>query len=375
MTPLRIMAAPSPAAGHFYPMVPLLWALRSAGHDVRVVVPAFFVSTVLQSGLPAVATAPDDETAAIDPRDEIDDDLTTGTYRRIARIAAAMERDVDAIVDGWRPQLVISDPMDFTGRRAAADHGLPYVEHWIGQFLPSEPRTRAAQHVFGARSARWPGTGAAPGLAVDPCPPGFQSADAPTAVRTRYVPYNGPALLPRWLADRDRPRRVLVTLGTIVSQGPAAHQLLKEVLDATDGLDAEVVIAARRGSVPEELAQRARTVRWLPIGLTAQRCDLVVHHGGSGTTMSALAHGVPQVVCPSVLDQTDNALRLDQVGAGLMVPLTEALAGEDAIAHAVEQVLGDSAYGKSAAVLRDENDAAPSPADVAEQLLYMTAGS
>ncbi|MFJ3861889.1 glycosyltransferase [Streptomyces sp. NPDC090085] len=375
MKSLRIMVVPSPAAGHFFPMVPLLWALRIAGHDVRVVVPSFFVSAVLQSGLPAIATAPHDEAVAVDPRDDLDDDHTTGTYRRIARISAAMELDVDAIVDEWRPQLVISDPMDFTGRRAAADHGLPYVEHWIGQFLPTESRVRAARHVFGARSVRWPGTGADPGIAVDPCPPGFQSAGAPTAVRTRYVPYNGPALLPRWLADRDRPRRVLVTLGTIVSQGPAAHRLLEEVLDATDGLDTEVVIAARRDSVPEELARRARTVRWLPIGLTAQRCDLVVHHGGSGTTMSVLAHGVPQVVCPSVLDQADNALRVDQVGAGLMVPLPEALAGKGAVARAVERVLGDAAYLEVAAALRDENDTAPTPAAAAEQLLHTAVGS
>ncbi|MEU0332060.1 glycosyltransferase [Streptomyces sp. NPDC006193] len=369
MKPLRIMATPSPAVGHFFPMVPMLWALRSAGHDVRVVVPAFFVNTVLQSGLAAVATAPVSEEEALDARDDIDDDHTTGTYRRLARIANAMAGDVERIVDGWRPHLVISDPMDFTGRCAAAEHGLAHAEHWIGGFLPTKPRTSAARHVFGARHEAWPGMGSVPDVVIDPCPPGFQSAGAPSGIRTRYVPYNGPSAVPAWLTDRGRPRRVLITLGTIVSQGPEAHQLLERTLDATARPDVEVVVAARPGTVPQELARRARAVRWLPVGLAAQHCDLIVHHGGSGTTMAALAHGVPQVVCPSVLDQTDNARRLEELGAGRLVPVPAALAGGGELVRAVEDVLGDPRYAKSAAVLRDENDAAPAPARAAEQLL------
>ncbi|KUL57633.1 hypothetical protein ADL30_11720 [Streptomyces sp. NRRL S-1521] len=372
MKPMRIMATPSPAIGHFFPLVPVLWALRSAGHDVRVVVPAFFVSTVLQAGLPAVATAPAAEEQALDARDDIDDDHTTGTYRRLARIADAMAGDVDRIVGGWRPHLVISDPMDFAGRRAAADHGLPHAEHWIGGFLPTRPRASAAQHVFGARHTQWPGMGPVPSTVIDPCPPGFQDPAAPSGIRTRYVPYNGPSAVPAWLTDRDRPRRVLITLGTIVSQAPDAHRLLEQTLDATAGRDVEVVVAARPGTVPEDLAKRAGAVRWLPVGLAARSCDLIVHHGGSGTTMAALASGVPQVVCPSVLDQTDNARRLEAVGAGRLVPVPTALAGGGELGRAVEEVLGDPGYAKAAAVLRDENDAAQPPDRAAVELLRTT---
>ncbi|MFI2372070.1 glycosyltransferase [Streptomyces sp. NPDC018833] len=369
MKPLRVMATPSPAIGHFFPLVPMLWALRSAGHDVRVVVPAFFASTVLQAGLPAIATAPASEARALDARDGIADDHTTGTYRRIARIADAMASDVDRIVDGWRPHLVIFDPMDFTGRRAAAEHGLAHAEHWIGGFLPTGPRTKAAEHVFGAQHKAWPGMGSVTSIVVDPCPPGFQSAAAPPGIRTRYVPYNGPSVVPSWLTDRARPRRVLITLGTIVSQGPEAHRLLEQTLEATAAPDVEVVVAARPGTVPEEIAKRAKAVQWLPVGLAAQNCDLIVHHGGSGTTMAALAHGVPQVICPSVLDQKDNARRIEELGAGRLVPVERALAGGGELARAVEEVLGDPAYAMSAAVLRDENDAAPAPDRAAAQLL------
>ncbi|MEV0120418.1 glycosyltransferase [Streptomyces sp. NPDC050703] len=178
--------------------------------------------------------------------------------------------------------------------------------------------------------------------------------------------------MPSWLTDRDRPRRVLITLGTIVSQGPEAHRLLEQTLDATAGPDVEVVVAARPGTVPEGLAKRARAVRWLPVGLAARHCDLIVHHGGSGTTMAALANGVPQVVCPSVLDQTDNARRLEALGAGRLVPVPTALAGGEELGRAVEEVLADPGYAKTATVLRDENDAAQDPGRAAVELLRTT---
>ncbi|XP_068651641.1 sterol 3-beta-glucosyltransferase UGT80A2 isoform X1 [Aristolochia californica] len=38
--------------------------------------------------------------------------------------------------------------------------------------------------------------------------------------------------------------------------------------------------------------------RWL-----FQRCQVVVHHGGSGSTAAALYAGTPQIVCPFILDQ------------------------------------------------------------------------
>jgi UDP-N-acetylglucosamine:LPS N-acetylglucosamine transferase len=42
----------------------------------------------------------------------------------------------------------------------------------------------------------------------------------------------------------------------------------------------------------------------------------VVGHGGYGTTMTALAAGVPQILVPLFsLDQHDNARRLNEIGA------------------------------------------------------------
>lgn len=51
------------------------------------------------------------------------------------------------------------------------------------------------------------------------------------------------------------------------------------------------------------------------------RASLVVSHGGTGTTVAALAAGVPQVVVPLfALDQFETALRVSEVGVGASVP-------------------------------------------------------
>ena len=47
-------------------------------------------------------------------------------------------------------------------------------------------------------------------------------------------------------------------------------------------------------------------------------------HGGSGTTLGALAAGLPLVIVPLFADQPANAKRVAEVGAGLVVePLRE----------------------------------------------------
>jgi hypothetical protein len=47
---------------------------------------------------------------------------------------------------------------------------------------------------------------------------------------------------------------------------------------------------------------------------------LVVCHGGSGTTFGALAAGVPLVFVPMFADQRPNAERVEELGAGVVVP-------------------------------------------------------
>ncbi len=46
------------------------------------------------------------------------------------------------------------------------------------------------------------------------------------------------------------------------------------------------------------------------------RVDLIVHHGGAGTTAAALRSGVPQLVVPHIVDQFFHGRRITELGVG-----------------------------------------------------------
>lgn len=52
----------------------------------------------------------------------------------------------------------------------------------------------------------------------------------------------------------------------------------------------------------------------MPYNLLFPRCAAVIHHGGSGTTAAALRAGVPQIICPFILDQFYWAERMFWLG-------------------------------------------------------------
>jgi UDP:flavonoid glycosyltransferase YjiC (YdhE family) len=64
------------------------------------------------------------------------------------------------------------------------------------------------------------------------------------------------------------------------------------------------------------------------------RVDLLVHHGGAGTTAAALRSGVPQLVVPHIVDQFFHGRRIAELGAG-PAPVPKAKLTADAIAAAL----------------------------------------
>lgn len=91
--------------------------------------------------------------------------------------------------------------------------------------------------------------------------------------------------------------------------------------------------------------------------------DLVVHHGGSGSTLGALAEGVPQLVLPHGADQFANAEALVTVGAALRLLPAELSA--DAV---TEQARKLPSRRDAARAIAAEIAAMPSPDEVAREL-------
>jgi UDP:flavonoid glycosyltransferase YjiC (YdhE family) len=74
-------------------------------------------------------------------------------------------------------------------------------------------------------------------------------------------------------------------------------------------------------------------------------CALVVSHGGLGTVLRALAHGVPLLILPLGRDQAFNASRVEALGAGIALPLD---ASPQRIQAALGTLRSDASFGAAA---------------------------
>jgi UDP:flavonoid glycosyltransferase YjiC (YdhE family) len=101
-----------------------------------------------------------------------------------------------------------------------------------------------------------------------------------------------------------------------------------------------------------------------PLGELLRDIDLVLTHGGAGTTLGSLAAGIPLVIAPQGADQLVQADHVSAARTGLTV----APGGSESVADVVRSVLGDPAFRDNARKVAGQIAALPSPADVASQL-------
>jgi UDP:flavonoid glycosyltransferase YjiC (YdhE family) len=101
------------------------------------------------------------------------------------------------------------------------------------------------------------------------------------------------------------------------------------------------------------------------------RCDVVLTHGGSGTVMAALAHGLPLVVVPISADQPENASRCAALGVGSVVAPRDLT--PETVRDAVRTVLADPIYRRNAERLRDEIRSLPGPDQAVAMLEQLAA--
>src|SRR5215217_999082 len=93
---------------------------------------------------------------------------------------------------------------------------------------------------------------------------------------------------------------------------------------------------------PDELGPlpaSIRVERWVPQAAVMPRASAVVGHGGSGSTLAALAAGVPQALVPLFVDGPANARRVAEIGAGIAVE-----DGPANLGRAVAALLADAGY-------------------------------
>jgi MGT family glycosyltransferase len=144
-------------------------------------------------------------------------------------------------------------------------------------------------------------------------------------------------------------RSFYATLGTVPTFN-TAPQLLEALVRAFAGLAVDAVMTVGRNNDPndlEPLPQNVRVERHLSQVQLLSRSSLAITHGGAGSTLAALAFGLPLLVLPrGAPSQRRLALRCAEVGAALVLDRDQAT--PEAIGDAIGRLLEDDRYQASA---------------------------
>jgi UDP:flavonoid glycosyltransferase YjiC (YdhE family) len=158
----------------------------------------------------------------------------------------------------------------------------------------------------------------------------------PLGIRTRRAP------------PRPGPPHVLLSFSTTVVEGQLSA--IQRVCDAIDGIGTRATLTLgpavdrRRLRLPDGL----EVDEWANHDALLADCTAVITHGGLGTPLRALAHGVPLLLLPLGRDQAFNAARVSELGAGIQLSPD---AEPAAIWSALDRLLHDPSYSTSAARL------------------------
>jgi UDP:flavonoid glycosyltransferase YjiC (YdhE family) len=333
---LRILFASTRGAGHFNPLVPFIEAALREGHEILVVAPPDLAGSVERAGYPfwpcdvppehllgptwgRVQTAPTPEAA---------DAIVVGEIFGSLNVEAALPR-MRSACEEWRPDLLIREPSEYASAMVAEALAIPHARVAIGLASVEREMSQIARPAIEQRSP-----GIAEAIAASPYltlfPASLEDSGAPQPRDTRR--FRDPAsdatagALGEWWPGDDRPL-VYLSFGSVTGGLPMAPALYRSALEAVGQVPARVLVTVGNELDLEALVPAPPNVhltQWVPQADAFAEASLVVCHGGAGTTLGALAAGLPLVVVPLFADQPPNAKRVAEAGAGLIVePLRE----------------------------------------------------
>ena len=364
---MRVLCATTANDGHFGPLRPFARSLADAGHEVRVAAPASYARVVAAAGFrhEPFADAPRELIGPVMASlpnlafEEADDVVIREVFARIDA-QAALPALMDA-VEHWHPDLILRETAELASLGAAQRAGVPHAHVCIGMHEvpprfaeaigePLEELGRLAGLVEGAMTSALASETVFSLVPEIVDHPGRQIAAGSDDFLRYHEPQRAASAprLPDW-GDREAPL-VYVTFGSVTGSLPPFAGAFRAALNALADLDARVLMTVGRKVDPDALGplpSNAHVEQWWPQAAVLGHAAAVLGHGGFGTTMGALAAGVPQVVVPLfTFDQILNGDHVAAVGAGLAVgrgPSSVELAAQQ-----VPRLLEDPAYAASA---------------------------
>lgn len=364
------------------PLIPFGRAAEGQGHQVLLVVPRSAAAVARESGLahlfgddpPREEVEPIwEEFAGAEPgrRAELIDGELFGRHQ-----TEALLREMERIWMDWAPELVLREPCEYASAVMAERSGTLQAQVAISLARVEH----AALGLAGPRIRRHT-EGLAVAIAGSPYlsrfPPSLDPSKYPDTRRYREALEPAPPRLPGWWED-DRLPLVYLTLGTTVPRQPVARSLFATLIEAVAGLPVRALLTVGRGGPREgwgRLPSNLRLEEWVDQEAALAAADLVVCHGGSGTTLGALARGLPLVVTPIFADQLVNGAATAARGAAVSLPPAPGggsgqppWGGAEEVRAAIVRGLDDHSLREAARELGAEMGSQPQPGELLSSL-------
>ena len=367
---MRVLCSTTAGDGHFGPLKVVARACLNAGHEVRVAAPDSYAGAVRRAGLDQVAFA------------DVPTEIMAPVFAGLADLGpeeanATVMRDVfgrldaqhalpalRAAVAAWRPDIILRDPAELGSLAAAEAAGVPHAEVAIGvgalelwaRAHLAEPLAELDALVGLPEGRLLAAVAGAPVFTMVPASLDGPVGRSQTAVGQPrpVIRYRAPsgvsgARLPATWGDPDLPL-VYVTFGTVAAGLGPFGGVFDSALTALAELPVRVLLTTGHAGgreVARPWPPNAHVEKYWPQDEVMPLADVVVGHGGFGTTLSALYAGVPQVIVPLFTkDQDLNADRVVAVGAGIR--LDGGTSAVSQLGAAVTRVLADAEFRRRA---------------------------
>ncbi|MDQ3790640.1 MAG: glycosyltransferase [Actinomycetota bacterium] len=389
---MRVLFSTLTAYGHFFQVLPLAVAAHRAGHHVTFATGEVRHKLLTDLGLDVVTAGRETEelvaeaarTVGVPPPSEQkapDRAAMELISREFCRLAP--KSYVDDLLPEFersRPDLVVHASYNPGAGLAAKVAGIPALCHASGRVRPADDYLMVMSEDVLREYATELGLELPDTYTtylghpyLDICPKSLQDQDFVAACgdlrsELRPVGFNTPGELPAWVRDRA-PSRPLVYLTLGTESDNRVLQMMRETIAGLSSLDVDVFVATPKladelGTLPDNV----RVERWVAQAELLPHVDLVVQHGGNGTTFGALGSGIPQLFLQNLPgpDQLLNAGMVCGAGAGERLKHEEVTAAT--VADAARRLLGDPECVAAAKEIARQVAEMPSPDEVARRL-------
>jgi UDP:flavonoid glycosyltransferase YjiC (YdhE family) len=380
---MRVLLTGLPIFSHIVPaLVPVAQALQAHGHDVAIASGQSAGDAVRTHGIRFVELAGLGNHAEVASGTDLAEltELTTiphpATLVGRGYPVAAADRDFQRMFFGplarlsmtgilapseaWRPDLVVSESLEYGGYLAAAKLGVPHavldtaplmplthpgIPRWLDELRevcglpPAEGRNRhGGLFRAGLLPRRW-----------------YPDVVGGPSLRFYQPPHKSSATPVTPLPAQPGEPFVLVTLGSVAPDLLHGHRrIFDAVLTALGrvGCPAVVALGSEQALVSwtGERPSNVRLTDFAPQRSLLGTSAVFVTHAGFSGVREALLAGVPMITIPLFGDQQPNAARVAELAAGLNQPVTSISA--DTMVTCLRRVLGEPSFRAAAQDIR-----------------------